>query len=90
MRALLVQAFDPFGLRAGPDAHTSRNRYCAKPLCGRGVRGDVTATTAQQTVLPAQRNRLRSTLLLQLLYPTVVIVGDCRSERHSARHPDLG
>src|SRR5712691_1060133 len=30
------------------------------------------------------------TLLLQLLYPMVVIIGDCRSERHRPGYPDLG
>jgi hypothetical protein len=28
-------------------------------------------------------------LLLQLLYPMVVIIGDCRSERHRPGYPDL-
>jgi hypothetical protein len=32
---------------------------------------------------------LRHTLFLQLLYPMVVIIGDCRSERHRSRHSDL-
>jgi hypothetical protein len=32
---------------------------------------------------------LRHTLFLQLLYPMVVIIGDCRSERHRSGHSDL-
>jgi hypothetical protein len=38
----------------------------------------------------AETQALGPTLLLQLLYPMVVIIGDCRSERHRLRHPDLG
>jgi hypothetical protein len=38
----------------------------------------------------AEAQALGPTLLLQLLYPMVVIIGDCSSERHRSRHPDLG
>jgi hypothetical protein len=32
---------------------------------------------------------LRHTLFLQLLYPVVVIIRDCRGERHRSGHSDL-
>ena len=32
---------------------------------------------------------LRHTLFLQLLYPVIVIIRDCRGERHRSGHSDL-
>src|SRR6266446_2471823 len=48
-----------------------------------------TASALTRAHRPVSEVGLRHTLFLQLLYPMVVIIRDCRSERHRSGHSDL-
>jgi hypothetical protein len=62
------------------------------PIVSGGPVGRAKVSLSRSRVFVSQVRRkfdLRHTLFLQLLYPVIVIIRDCRGERHRSGHSDL-
>jgi hypothetical protein len=89
-------------LRRGSNANSLRGQNSAGflEICAAFQRDNLRRHFRVRVLPPQPRSRvsvsqvrrefdLRHTLFLQLLYPVIVIIRDCRGERHRSGHSDL-